>query len=385
MICHWANVGDLLSSTELSQRYRALDQAQKDEYIKRGRVATQHPNQSRGSSFGLRTRDFDRLQQKRVQQAASRALVPIGPALQSRRASTGDICDDAIKFFLADVGSIPHGQLLPTARAMVRAQQQLHDVHRQQCIRRLELWQATSEFQVLDLASKLLPGLSLHLRNFTATPSLSDICLEYVPHLDGSASVARACILQSHKSNLARALDLDWAGKHMPVMHTSMPLIVESKQEKAAVSKTSSCKEVGFCVCNPSGKRIGKLRSGFYLHLKGLCKPKSPGIQIIRFTNLPPSIFQHNIITGVCSTQCKSIAVFLYPQVVFVVLVLGLGILCLLLRLSSFAQVASCWRGDDWWLVCTAIVRKTSRRGLSQHKVASTLPRTLAAHESQEK
>jgi hypothetical protein len=209
---------------------------------------------------------------------------------------------------LADVGSIPHGQLLPTARAMVRAQHQLHDVHRQQCIRSLERWQATSSFQVLDLASKLLPGLSLHLRNFTATPSLSDICLEYVPHLDGSASVARACILQSHKNNLARALDLDWAGKHMPVMHTSMPLIVESKQEKAAVSKTSSCKEVGFCVCNPSGKRIGKLRSGFYLHLKGLCKPKSPGIQIIRFTNLPPTIVGHNIITGGCSDQCKSIA-----------------------------------------------------------------------------
>ena len=93
------NVGGLLSSTELSQRYRALDQAQKDEYIKRGRVATQHPNQSRGSSFGLRTRDFDRLQQKRVQQAASRALVPIGPALQFRRASTGYICDDAINLF----------------------------------------------------------------------------------------------------------------------------------------------------------------------------------------------------------------------------------------------------------------------------------------------
>jgi hypothetical protein len=265
--------GGLLDMADLARQYRELSPEELAHYKRVGRAATENPNEGRGSSFGLRGRDVQRVQAARRQQAASDALVPV--LGDGRQLTSGEQCGAAVTQVCSRRSAAPLSQMLVDARAILatsrRAQARVHE----QAEQRLSEWHEECGPQIRSLVTQSVPTLRGFMPNFGSVPSASDMILEYRPSLLAAASVATAASKHARSSNVAKALDSDWVAKHRCIMHDSVPPIAD--EPKQIWSPHNLCASVGFCIGDHEGQLFERMRAQVYKQLKQHSKPKSPG------------------------------------------------------------------------------------------------------------
>ena len=278
--------GGIHNQKDFSKDYHALPPEEVCRLRRIGREATANPSQGLGSSFGLRTRDVDRIQAKRRKVAcASLAIASHGDA----KRSFSELCDIAVTQVLRRTPSAALSQLLTDARGVLaisrRAQAEAQQRHNQQ----LSSWIETIGPHVRSMAARCLPTLQPCMSSMVPLPSTDQMIFEYIPNLLGAASVATSCSENARRSNVARVLDMDWLSKHQAIMHDHTKPI--AKEPRSTRDPHALCRKVGFCIGDDQGKLRKRMRHIFYSKVNANCKPQTPGhIDAILFQPLESNL-----------------------------------------------------------------------------------------------
>jgi len=266
--------GGLPDSSKLSRQYALLDGAAKQALREVGDDA----KRSRGagnkgaSSFGLTSRELERVQLRRRKEAA---IALAGSADASDDPSTTHIA--RIQAAIGRAASLPgHRSVMDMAaeaRASVSHAAQHDRQQLQASCQEFKEWQSTTGKALVSGFVSIHPNMSPVAAIFEGVPSTSAAAVMMRHPTALTAAVCKSVADASRKSNIAQSLSLDWQAKHACIFHSQCPPIEE---QRLPPRRRPPCSEIGFCCCGPFGDRLEALRNQFYNLLKSTFAKKLP-------------------------------------------------------------------------------------------------------------
>jgi hypothetical protein len=205
--------------------------------------------------------------------SVSRAVaIPGGPS------SIGDRCDAAVRHTIVENPDADMPARLKLVKALLRADASSTVALKKREEESIAKWTRDHGMQLHKTMQSSMPFVAPLLKYCVPVPCGANVCLEYRHPTLMSASVCLALHRASRTSNMGRALESDWAGKHRAIMHECSKPIVEVA---ARASPRPPCHQVGFCICGEFGMQLAKLRKAFYVKLKLFSQPKSPAREAV--------------------------------------------------------------------------------------------------------
>lgn len=260
----------LQDNTTLSARYHDLSGAEKERLVKIGAAATKNRSSSQtSSSFGLRAREVERAQVKRLKAAASagEAVVTSGSSRD-----VGTSCDNALRAAAALCSDEGVGDNLPrvltVARAILQGESRLHNAARQRGRDALVAWRNSTGEESKRTVLQSMVGEGMPLAKALEPRPCCGASLFNMKHpVPATAALFQSLNQAAQQTNLGAALEAQWSSLHQPILQKESKQINEQKQSRPR------CAALGCCVCSKAGKAAERARAGLYSKAKVLLKP----------------------------------------------------------------------------------------------------------------
>lgn len=221
-----------------------------------------------GGSFGLTTRQVQRRQKRSTKQAA---ITNFSSGLGAAEGSHGDRRQQALDMVLAQPNASNLEGVVATARAVVADAERVSRQAEGDAVARLEEWQSNQGRASVTRFTQAKGGLERFEGFLQGEPASEGSAVAWAHPTGCTATLCGLAQEDVHKSNLSRAMVLDWIARHRPIYHEECRPLPNTERPP----KVPPCWRLGFCACGGGGLVLQMARAGFLKAMKATFPPKS--------------------------------------------------------------------------------------------------------------